>query len=246
MTYLGDLINPLMNVTVDTVVYPDVSNAVIELSNNANGTVVITVDGKTFTGIVDNGEVSVDLGDLSAGVKEAVVEFISSDVNVNNVTQKVRFVVEKASSSLVVSQDGSDVVVSVDATGNVTVYVNGNEYLVPINDGKAILSNVLSSGNYSVVAVYDGDVNFTGSRDKMFISITSSTSEVQPNVTKEGNDTFVDIPVPEGQTGVVTVVINGTNYTVPIVNGTAKLNVTGLDVGDDPINVTYRDSVIIP
>ena len=234
-----------MNVTADTVVYPNNPVVVVELSDNANGTVKVIVDGKTFTGKAINGKATVDITGLDAGVKDAVVEFVSSDINVGNVTQSVRFVVDRAPSSVDVAQNGSDVVVSVNATGKVSVYVNGREHNVTIIDGIAVLPNVLVVGNNSVVAVYDGNVNFTASRDSD-VFVVDAKSEVKPDVIEQGNDKFIEIPVPEGQTGFITVTVDGKNITVPIENGTAKVNVTGLDVGDDPIEVTYIGDLINP
>ena len=245
VTYLGDLINPKMNVTADTVVYPNNSVVVVELSDNANGTVKVIVDGKSFDANVTDGKATIPISGLDAGVKDAVVEFTSSDINVGNVTQNVRFVVDRAPSSVDVAQNGSDVVVSVNATGNVSVYVNGKEHNVAIIDGKAVLPNVLVVGNNSVVVVYGGNENFTASRDSD-VFVVDAKSEVKPDVTEEGNDKFIEIPVPEGQTGFITVTVDGKNITVPIENGTAKVNVTGLDVGDDPIEVTYLGDLINP
>ena len=52
-------VTPLIDVNVSDVTYPSNVTANITISNKANGTVEIVVDGKTFTGTVENGNVIV-------------------------------------------------------------------------------------------------------------------------------------------------------------------------------------------
>ena len=248
VTYNGDGITPQMNVTSYAGdVYSNDTAVEISLSDNVSGNVIVVVDGKQFNGTVINGKVLVNTTGLSAGVKEAIITFLPENGYVREVTQKTNFVVNKHPSVVNITQKGYDIIANVDsaATGNITFYVNGEKINATIENGQAVLPNVLTVGNNSIVAVYEGDENFTGSNDNEII-LVDATSEVQPDVTTDGNDTFIEIPVPEGQTGYMIITVNGTNYTVPIVNGTAKLNVTGLNVTGDSVNVTYLGDLINP
>ena len=50
------------------------------------------------------------------------------------------------SSEVNIIQEGNGLIIEITsgASGNVTIYVNGKSHSVPINDGQAVLSNILS------------------------------------------------------------------------------------------------------
>ena len=56
---------------------------------------------------------------------------------------------------------------------------------------------------------------------------------------KEGVNSTVGVDLPKDAEGTVTVEIEGKKYTANIINGTAKVNIPGLDVGDYNITTTY-------
>ena len=237
---------PLIDVNVSDVVYPGNVTANITVSNRANGTVKVTVDGKSFVGTVVNGTVVVNITGLAAGVYDAKVNFTYSDKdNYNlNASTTVRFVVNNAVSDIVITQNGTDVtaIVNVNATGNVTFYINGKKYEnIVIVDGNATLSGKLLPGNNTVVVVYDGDKNFTGSRNNtnLTVGMVSSLVNVNAEDIVYGNVSEIVVNVPVGQTGYVTISVNGVNLTAPIKDGIAKFNVSGLAVGQYVVNVTY-------
>ena len=119
----------VINVTIDDVTYPDKAVAVVNMS--AKGIINITVDGKVFNGTIDNGKITIDLTGLSAGVKEALVNFTSTDAYHNNASTIVKFVVFKAKSQVNLTNESTSVVAKVTdgATGTVTFYVNGRNNL---------------------------------------------------------------------------------------------------------------------
>ncbi|WP_296894419.1 Ig-like domain repeat protein [uncultured Methanobrevibacter sp.] len=238
----------VINVTIDDVTYPDKAVAVVNMS--AKGIINITVDGKVFNGTIDNGEITIDLTGLSAGVKEALVNFTSTDAYHNNASTIVKFVVFKAKSQVNLTNESTSVVAKVTdgATGNVTFYVNGRNNTVAIDaNGYARWDNALEIGNNTVVVVYNGDKNFnvsTNSTSGFTIpKQTNSTVNVTATNVTYGNVSIITVEVPKVQTGYVRIVVEGTgiNVTVPIdpITGVAKFNATGIDVGRYRVNVTY-------
>ena len=238
----------VINVTIDDVTYPDKAVAVVNMS--AKGIINITVDGKVFNGTIDNGEITIDLTGLSAGVKEALVNFTSTDAYHNNASTIVKFVVFKAKSQVNLTNESTSIVAKVTdgATGTVTFYVNGRNNTVVIGaNGIARWDNALEIGNNTVVVVYNGDKNFnvsTNSTSGFTIpKQTNSTVNVTATNVTYGNVSIITVEVPKVQTGYVRIVVEGTgiNVTVPIdpITGVAKFNATGIDVGRYRVNVTY-------
>ena len=239
-------VTPIINVTIDDVTYPNKSIAKVNVSDYANGTINITVGDKHFNDTIHNGYVEIDLTGLSAGVKDALVNFTTSDkYNFNN-TSKVKFNINKKQSTVIITQDGQNVIATVpdNATGNVTFYINGKKYTEDVNsNGKAILVNALLNGNNTVVAVYSGDANFTSAYNAT--NNTVALKDAKVNVTAAtvvyGNDSLITVKVPNVQKGYVKITVNGTDIDLilEINDGTAKFNASGLDAGRYRVNVTY-------
>ena len=248
VTFTVSRVDPTITVIIPDATYPNNATATVRVSGLANGTVNITVDGKHFAEQIRNGEVEINLTGLTAGSKEALVNFTSTtDKHNNNATVTVKFVINKANSTVTISNSSRDVIATVTpgATGTVTFYVNGRNETRPVVDGSATFENALVIGNNTVVAVYNGDVNFTVSKNSTNEFTVSKRSDALVNVTATsvvyGNVTVVTVKVPTAQKGYATITINGTkvNLTSQIVNGEAKFNVTGLDAGKYKVNVTY-------
>ena len=86
-------VTPTINVDIGDVTYNSTAYANVHIGNNANGTVNVTVNGKTFNGTVNNGDAVVAISDLSAGYKDAKIEFFSTDYYNNNVNSSAKFIV---------------------------------------------------------------------------------------------------------------------------------------------------------
>ena len=239
----------VINVTIDDTTYPDKVVAYVNVTG-ASGVINITVDGKVFNGTLDNnGIATIDLTGLSAGVKEALVNFTSTDAYHNNASTIVKFVVFKAKSQVNLTNESTSVVAKVTdgATGTVTFYVNGRNNTVPVANGYARWDNALEIGNNTVVVVYNGDKNFNVSTNSTSNFTIPKHKNSVVNVTAinvtYGNASVITVEVPKVQTGYVRIVVEGTaiDVTVPTdpTTGVAKFNATGLDVGRYRVNVTY-------
>ena len=60
-----------------------------------------------------------------------------------------------------------------------------------------------------------------------------------PDVVYPDENTTITIDLPKDATGDVTVTVDGKNYTVPVSNGTAVINIPPLNPGDHNITTTY-------
>ena len=129
-----------------------------------------------------------------------------------------------------------------DATGKVTVEVNGKKYTAPVKNGKAVFSIPgLKAGKYNVKVHYSGD----GKYSPRNTSAKFTVSKVKPDINtvappvKEGKDAKIIVKVPKDATGTVTIVVDGKKYTAPVKDGKAVFNVPGLKEGKYHIKVYY-------
>ena len=136
-TFVVNRVNPVINVTIDDVTYPDYPVAFVNISNNANGTVRVLMNGSEIGhGQIINGTARIDLDQLAGGVHEVRVEFNTSDYYNNNITALAKFEVFRANSTIVnITQRENDVIVTVGpagVTGNVTFIVNGKNFTAQV------------------------------------------------------------------------------------------------------------------
>ena len=137
-----------------------------------------------------------------------------------------------------------------DATGNVTVFLNGDSKVININDttvrglngalSMLITYDNLTVGNYVVIAMYSGDDKYNPSNDFAMFEVLNppkknATMNVSADTITEGENATVNVVLPSDAIGNVTV----GNITVPVVNGTANVTISGLAVGNTTLPVTY-------
>lgn len=123
-----------------------------------------------------------------------------------------------------------------NATGNVTVSIDGENQTVPLKDGKAVvdISN-LDPGNYTANVTYPGDENYLPANNSTSFEVPK-ISDYPMNITSDENKVIVNVP--QDATGDVIITIDGNNYTVPIKEGQAVLE-TDLPAGFYDVNATY-------
>ena len=130
-----------------------------------------------------------------------------------------------------------------DATGNVTITLDNQNYTVAINEGQTIkVIGGLKAGTYDVFVKYIGDNNYNSAQNTTkftVLKISDYNMDVTVPEFKEGVNSSVGVDLPKDAEGTVTVEIEGKKYTANIINGTAKVNIHGLGVGDYNITTTY-------
>ena len=133
--------------------------------------------------------------------------------------------------------------VNSDADGTVKFQVTGPEnytLYVDVNNGKAILEDVLKVGNYTVVATYSGDSVYNSNiTSKEFIikekQTTNVTVDIPTNI-KAGDDITISIP---NATGNITVTIDGNSTVIPLINGSATVKIGDIAPGSHVLEITY-------
>ena len=235
-----DLKDADMILSSDEISVGDNATISVTLPDDATGNVTAAINGKTYTNQVDDGKANIIIPDLSAGNYTAHVTY-SGDNNYNHATGNVSISVSKIDPIIDVEDDiitvGENATVIVilpgDATGDVRI---GNE-IVPLKNGtaSAILTG-LPVGITTIPVTYSGDdkynpiessadvvVNDKPAPEKVNLTIKATADEIT-----EGEDAVIVVTGLENATGNVSAVVHGHIHSAPIVDGTARITVSGL------------------
>ena len=214
-----------------------------------NANITVTVDGTEYTVEIKDGKGSLTVSGLSAGTHTVKAEYPGSH-NYTNSSNSTSFKVSKHDSSIKIKSDdikvGDDETITVtvpdDATGNVTITVNGKDYTAPVKNGKATFEIPgLKAGKYEVNVSYSGDDKYKPAKGKD----TFKVSKVKPDIDVDapdihvGEDGTITVTVPDDATGTITIEVDGRNYTASIKNGKAVFHISGLSPGSHGIKVFY-------
>ena len=246
--------NPNLNVFIKEVNYGENLTIYATLNgvNNTNltGNVVVTINNKNYSVVVINGKGNVSVDKLPAGLYNFSATWAGND-NYNGTNISGGFKINKIDSTIAINVEdikvgeNATIIVNLDsdATGNVTIIVDNQNYTVAINEGQTIkVIGGLKAGTYDVFVKYMGDNNYNSAQNTTKFTVLK-ISDYNMNVTvpefKEGVNSTVGVDLPKDAAGTVTVEIDGKKYTANIINGTAKVNIPGLGVGDYNITTTY-------
>ena len=129
------------------------------------GNVTITIEGKKYTAKINDGRAEFVIHDLKAGIKQVSVRYSGDDKYLsskNSTTFKVKKHHPPIDSTTHDIEYGKDETIVVhlpeDATGKVTIVVDGKKYTSDVRDGKATFKiHGLKPGKYDVNVHYSGN-----------------------------------------------------------------------------------------
>ena len=246
--------NPNLNVFIKDVNYGENLTIYATLNgvNNTNltGNVIVTINNKNYSVVVINGKGNVSADNLPAGLYNFSATWAGND-NYNGTNISGGFKINKIDSTIAINVEdikvgeNATIIVNLDsdATGNVTITLDNQNYTVAINEGQTIkVIGGLKAGTYDVFVKYIGDNNYNSAQNTTkftVLKISDYNMDVTVPEFKEGVNSTVGVDLPKDAEGTVTVEIEGKKYTANIINGTAKVNIPGLGVGDYNITTTY-------
>ena len=246
--------NPNLNVFIKDVNYGENLTIYATLNgvNNTNltGYVIVTINNKNYSVVVINGKGNVSADKLPAGLYNFSATWAGND-NYNGTNISGGFKINKIDSTIAINVEdikvgeNATIIVNLDsdATGNVTITLDNQNYTVAINEGQTIkVIGGLKAGTYDVFVKYIGDNNYNSAQNTTkftVLKISDYNMDVTVPEFKEGVNSSVGVDLPKDAEGTVTVEIEGKKYTANIINGTAKVNIPGLGVGDYNITTTY-------
>ena len=246
-------ITPDMDVTVDGAVFGEDLTVVAVLPADATGEVVITVNGKDYSVVIENGVASATVPGINAGYYTIVVKYAGdNNYNAVDVTKGVNVAKADAALNVIINNVDYGNVFTVNAvltgvnnaplTGDVIVTVNGKDYTVNVVNGKGNVTGVkLAAGTYDFTAKFAGDNNYNdvGDSGNFKVNKVDSVIDVAVSDIKVGEDAVITVKLLSDATGSVTVNVNGKDYTEPVVNGIANVKVSGLKADTYDVIVKY-------
>ena len=256
---------PIIKIFVEDIWYGEVE--VLNVTVNAPGSVNVTVNGITVTIDLENGVATTNvlaasgapdydgkatwnIIGLNAGTYPAFAIYNGNE-NYTSVNTTDEFIVRALPTTVTVKADdihvGEDAVISVEvgpanATGNVTITIEGKNYTQTLENGKATFTIPgLKAGTKDVSVSYSGDGNYLPSENATAFDV----NKVKPSVDvtshdiEEGDDETIVIHLPSDATGTVTIIVDGKKYTAPVIDGKATFTIPGLKPGNYEIKVHY-------
>ena len=209
-------------------------NTTVKVNTNATftGDVIVSVDNQNYTVNVKDGVGSCNVSGLGAGNYTVVARFDGND-RFNPATKTTQFKVKSNTElpiDIIVPENVKTPEFSVklpnDATGKLTVSINGKNYTGSLVNGSATINIPdLSDGDYNVIITYSGDNKYPASTKNTTVTIKTVKDPVykiinnkditmlytaktpyKVLITKDGK------PVGAGET--VTITYNGKTYSI--------------------------------
>ncbi|WP_458404111.1 Ig-like domain repeat protein [Methanobrevibacter sp.] len=257
-------LTPTINIEVADIIEGEIE--VLNVTVNAPGSVNITVGGITVEIPLDESIVTTDvlqagsapkydgkatwkLINLAKGTYDVYAVYNSNE-NYTGVSASDVFHVRAEINDVEVNVDDVDfgetasieVKYPEDATGVVTLKVNGREYEKALKDGTATFAIPnLKPGHYRIEVSYEGDDKYLPNEAKGsfdVLKLTPHISAVKPKI-KEGEIAKIIINLPKDAKGTVSLEIGGIYYYAPVQNGKAVFNIPDLKFGDYNIAIHY-------
>ena len=145
--------------------------------------------------------------------------------------------------------DATVIITIANATGNVSVFVDSIEQVVPLDEnGMAILTiEDTTEGDHSIVAVYYGDNNIAPATVAETLTVTKTSPDINITVpdVKVGEEAKAIVELPDDATGNVVATVDGKTAGQMIVYGGAvELQLGELAAGNHTIMVIYSGNNI--
>ena len=129
-----------------------------------------------------------------------------------------------------------------NATGNVTLYLDNEKYILPLNDSKAYFNKTgLTVGNKTVIVCYDGNEQLIPTSNDATFWVHKYNTTISVNTTNITHiqHEVINITLINETVGVVSVFVNNDEYFARINNGTAIVELPLLPVGDYNVTVIF-------
>jgi len=230
------------------------SEIVVQLPEDATqDQVEVFIDGKNETGrltVGDNGTAKVNLTGIEPGVHNVTIKYTDEDGTVSYVNTTVT--VPRWSSSVNATaakiREGDPAIIKVkvspDMTGEVKVEIGGTGYIATVDEnGEATITAYgLKNGTHAGVVTYLGDNRYDPSNATFEVTVQEP---ITVKVNGTGNSSEVVVKFPEGtDKDKVNVTIDGKDANDRVTidkDGTAKVNLTGIEPGEHNITIKYTD-----
>ena len=225
-----------LNVEAQNATVFDDETITVTIAEGATGNVTITVNGKDHEVPIDNGTATLNLGKLTPDDYTVTVSY-DGDATYGPAYAETAFKITKVdpeiTAKVVSSIDKTTITLTLpkNATGKVSVKVNGKSYSADVGSGTAVITITdLKSGKYTAEVTYGGDDNYNKASIEVAINVPykeNLTISASANPITVGEDAVVVVSGLKDATG-----------TGPINRGSASVKIPGL-TGNVTAAVSY-------
>ncbi|WP_407432593.1 Ig-like domain repeat protein, partial [Methanobrevibacter sp.] len=249
-------------ISIDAPPITEGDNATVTVTLPGDATGKVTVGNEIVT--VKEGTASVVLTGLKAGITTVPVTYSGDDkynpietsveviVNEKPVPAKENLTIQATADEITEGENATLIITGLEnATGNVSLIVNGKTYTAPVNNGEAVITVPGLTENVTAVVNYPGDDKYNSAVTTVNITVNRNTVTITAeNLTKYYRDSqkfTVKVTDAKGQAAAnktVEITINGVTYKrTTDENGTAGLNIN-LNSGEYPVSVAVDDVTV--
>ena len=241
--------DPNLSVKSENVMYGDNLTVRVTLPNDASGNLTVIIGNITQTRVIENANTIFIFENITAGNYPVTVNY-SGNKKYLSQTKSTSVGVSKYESSTKILigefEVGGDIVLTIttnsDATGNVTISINGVIETIELEDAKAIhiMKNV-TRGDYIIKAIYNGNDKYLISEDTYKLEVdnlNSTMNAIIDNITY-GEVVTIQITLNDNATGNVSATVDGITNTSKVLNGKATITLVDVDAGIKNVVIFY-------
>lgn len=269
-------VNPNLSVNVADVNVGETIVVNVSINENVSGNVIVSFNGVDHVVSVSKGKGTYNIPGLAAGKYSAVVGFAGDDkfnasektvsfnviksetpLNNTNATDNKTDINNTVEPEIIIpvlnnASDNISFVISLpeDATGTVTMTVDGKDYVFDVSEGVANVElPELDEGNHQYTITYSGDAKYSGFANKGSMNVNSKeTGEnasgansviMIPSLDEPFESGSVVMRFPADASGKVTLTVDGKDYVFNVSNGVANVELPKLGDGDYNYTITY-------
>ena len=171
----------ILTISTEDITYGE--NATITATMSIDGTVTVNINNENIALEITNGTGQITIPNLNAGEYNIKATFEGND-HYKAANATTTLTVAKSESHLTIQPipetaygEDINIIINVqnDATGTITLTVNGENYIKNIENGQATFNITgLNAGNYEAIANYTGDTNYLASQNSTQFTVKSS------------------------------------------------------------------------
>lgn len=221
----------------------------VTIPSDATGQVLLDIAGQHYYANVTGGLAQFNITGLNAGENKFNVTYIGNYKYLANGTDS-SLTISKIQPTFVVNGTnitvGDDEMIKFetaeDITSAVIIEINNVNYTAFVTNGKGNLTvSRLAAGNYNVTLYFSENDKYlyATAKNNFTVNQTDAAIRIITYETAYGNNETITVYV--NATGTVTIKVDGTPIdTVPLVDGFAAVNATGLAAGQHRVDVIYN------
>ena len=222
-----------VNATIDVITAPEGLNVIYTCDNSG----VVTVEDGVVTAV-------------KAGIAKVILT-VGGDGKYAENSTSITVTVNKMDTSISVDAESLDLDVGDDSSvvakltpvgaGNV-VFTSSNDSVVTVDMNGNV--KAVGEGNAIITLSYAGSDRYNAAED---VSVSVTVKEVKQNASMvvdvgkavEDENFTMAINLPKDATGIVAVIVDGKDYSAPVVNGIATIAIPGLKHGKYTVPISY-------